>query len=186
MRLFLVALSLILLVTVAAGAAVLSNKVSVTLKAKVTHDSHSGLYTYQYTVVSDSSSVREVTGFYLITSSNIINITSPKGWEPGQSGDGSYIRWAASAEEGFVIPPGYVDDGNLLPSIYQIKPGTQLSGFSFQSLDPPVEGIFYAEGFARIPVEGVDFPPGEEPSGPGWPDNLFKGSTKLPAKPKKG
>lgn len=184
MRFFLIALSLFSLVTVAVGAIVLPNKVSVTLKATVTHDSDPGLYTYRYTVVSANSSVQEVADFYLFTTSDISNITSPRGWEFGQAGDGSFVSWSASAEEGVIIPPGYVNDGRMLPSIYQIKPGTQLGGFSFQSPDPPTDGIFYAGGFVHIPVEGVDFPAGEYPVTPDWPENLFKGSTKLPGKSK--
>lgn len=181
MRYFLIVLSLIAWTTTATAAVEIPNQVSVTMTANVTYDPASGLFTYHYTAASGATSVQEVSSLYVPVAGSVMNIVSPQGWESGVAADGLTVRWSASAEEGFIPPPGYVDDGNLLPSVYQIKPGTRLGGFSFQSPDAPVFGAFYAEGFVRIPVEGIDFAADAEPVVPAWPDNLFKGTTKAPA-----
>lgn len=181
MRKTLLLMLLVLAAPLARAAIELPNKVSVSVAADVTHDAGTGLFTYRYTVSSDSTSVQEVTGFHLRVGGSIVNIQSPRGWSGSVRARGDMLIWSASEEEGIVIPPGYVDDGNLLPSIYQIKPGQALGGFSFQSPDPPQFDVFYAEGFVRIPVEGVDFEPGNMPVLPDFPDNLFKGPpTKVP------
>ena len=37
-------------------------------------------------------------------------------------------------------------------------------------------------GWVPIPIEGVDFPAGQQPYQPNFPDNLFKGYTQTPAR----
>lgn len=157
------------------------NKVNVIVTANVTYDNNTGLFTYTYALTSASQSVQEVGGFHVpLRGGTVVNMQSPLGWEFAVNRDGSIAGWCACAEEGFVIPPGYVQDGRGLPSIYQIKPGQTLAGFSFQSPDPPSTGTFYAQGWVPIPIEDVDFPAGQEPYEPDFPDNLFKGETQTP------
>ena len=158
------------------------NRVEVTVAANVTYDRDTGLFTYAYTLTSTAQSVQEVAGFYvpLRGGANVINLKAPPGWTSGVHRDGSMVNWCACAEEGIVVPPNYVDDGNVLPSVYQIKPSQTLTGFSFQSPDPPATGTFYAEGFVRLNVEGVDFPPGPDPYQPDFPNNLFKSEAQTP------
>jgi hypothetical protein len=59
------------------------------------------------------------------------------------------ITWAAT--DIGTVPAGYVDDGGILPSPYNVSPGTSLGGFSFQSPNPPTSIRFYAQGFTPIP-----------------------------------
>ena len=61
----------------------------------------------------------------------------------------SVVTWGAVL--GVEPPPGYIDDGNILPSPFQIKPGQTLGGFTFTSPDPPSTNRYYAEGFAKLP-----------------------------------
>lgn len=181
MRKTLLLMLLVLAVPLAHAAIEWPNKVSVSVNADVTYDATTGLFTYRYTLTSDPASVQEVSGFHLRVGGSVLNTVSPRGWKGRVNVSGDMVSWAASEPEGIVIPPGYVDDGNLLPSIYQIKPGQTLGGFSFQSPDPPQFDVFYAEGFVRIPAEGVDFEPGNMPVIPDFPDDLFKGPpTKVP------
>ena len=112
----------------------------------------------------------------------VINSRAPRGWTSSVSHDGTRIHWCACAEEGIMIPPNYVDDGRDLPSLYDIKPKQTLTGFSFQSPDPPSTGEYYAMGWVPIPIEGVDFPAGQQPYQPNFPDTLFKGYTQTPAR----
>jgi hypothetical protein len=181
MRKTLLLMLLVLAAPLARAAIELPNKVTVSVAADVTHDAGTGLFTYRYTLTSDPASVQNVSGFYLRVGGSVLNIESPMGWNGRMNVSGDMLHWSASKPEGIVIPPGYVDDGNLLPSIYQIKPGQTLGGFSFQSPDPPQFDVFYARGFRRLLVHGVDFEPGNDPVLPDFPDDLFKGPpTKVP------
>lgn len=181
MRKILIAACLLFSFSSVYGIVEIPNQVDVQLKADVTYDPGTGLYTYTYTATSTIASIQEVSDIYItLNGSSAINIKSPQGWNADVTLDGDTLIWCACEEYGIIAPPGYVDDGNVVPSIYQIKPGKNLTGFSFQSPDPPDLGIFYAEGFARIPVEGVDFPAGQDPDVPTWPNDLFKGQTKVP------
>lgn len=157
------------------------NQVDVTLTTDVTYSPDTGLYTYNYTATSTIASIQEVANILVtLNGATALNIQSPAGWNADVTADGKILIWCACEESGIVTPPNWIDDGNVVPSIYQIKPGKTLSGFSFQSPDPPDPGIFYAGGFVRIPIEGVDFVAGQEPAQPDWPDNNFKGQTKVP------
>lgn len=176
-------LSLVLILSFSSAVAIVEipNQVDVVLTADVTYSPDTGLYTYTYTATSTLASIQGVSNIYIpLSGSTALNIRAPYGWSGDVFLDGSMLYWSASEEYGFIAPPGYVNDGAGLPSIYQIKPGKTLGGFSFQSPDPPNPGIFYAKGWVRIPIEGVDFPSGQEPAGPTWPDDSFKGQTKGP------
>lgn len=173
-------LGMLFFMALAQAAVEIPNKVKVTLAAEISYDANSGLFTYTYTALSDPASEQEVDNIVIPLIGSIINIQSPYGWTGRVNADGTMLSWCACEPFGIIIPPGYVDDGNVLPSIYQIKPGGSLGGFSFQSLEPPGSGTFHAGGFVRIPVEGVDFQPGEEPVIPDWPDNLYASQTQVP------
>lgn len=158
------------------------NKVVVTSSASVTYDSNTGLFTYLYSVASGAASQQEVESFYVpLRGTTAVNLQAPMGWTATLRGTGGgMVIWCACAEEGIVPPPDFVDLGQLVPSIYQIKPGQVLSGFSFQSPDPPAAGSFYAGGFVQIPIEGVDFAPGMSPNLPTFPNDLAAGQVDSP------
>src|SRR2546425_1685014 len=56
------------------------NLVSVTVSTSVTFDSTSDLYTYQYEVSSDPSSVQEVDSFRVQFIGTVQDISAPHGW----------------------------------------------------------------------------------------------------------
>jgi hypothetical protein len=78
------------------------------------------------------------------------------------------------------VPANYADDGNVLPSPYQIKPGQSLSGFSIQSKEPPDSAIFYAQGFAPLPTATeVDDFASDAPKD--YADDSYVGTLQAPA-----
>lgn len=159
----------------------LPNKVVVTAAAAVTFDRDTGLYTYAYTFTSTAQSVQQVDVVSIpLRGATIVNVRAPAGWDGVVFHDGSMVSWCACAEEGMVVPADFVDTGQTVPSVYQIKPGQHLSGFSYLSPDAPAVGTFYAGGFVLIPVEGVDFAEGESPELPTFPHDQFAGQTQAP------
>ena len=159
-----------------------ANQVTASVDVKVTHDSKSGLYTYTYTVTSALTSVQEIWFFALEFSGKVVNATSPRGWSFLPHIDRPIVNWGAT--EIGPLPPGYVDDGNVLPSPFQIKPGQTLGGFSIQSPDPPASVRFYLQGFTTLPhVTGDegDLSPAEmEILELDFTENSFTGTTKGP------
>lgn len=134
------------------------DRVNVTVDASVTFDSSTGLYTYSYQVTSDPTSEQEVWFLALqfggVVMPEILNVSSPPGWSFDVHSDLPMGSWGAT--EIGPIPPDFVDDGNVLPSPFQIKPGQTLGGFSFQSHDPPGDALFFAEGFTKVPQAAGD------------------------------
>ncbi len=154
-----------------------ASDVQVTSTSAVEYTTDTGLFTYSYAFSNGGGAALEVSEVHIpLRGSSVLNVQSPAGWLAILSDDGQTLQWCACAEEGFVIPAGYVDDGRGLPSIHQIKPGQLRSGFSFQSAFPQAQGIVYAGGFLPILVEGVDFPIGQEPTTPDYPLNLASGT----------
>jgi hypothetical protein len=172
-------------------AAISSNAVLVSGSVQVVYDANRGLYTYSYTFANALSSALEVSSVLIpLNGSTVVNVTPPVGWQGSVWSDGSTVQFTAT--EGVVVPPDYVDTGGLLPSPFQIKPGANLAGFSFDSPDPPDAGSFFAQGFTQVPVLGVDAPDPEDPvlppspfdpslsfngsvTGPHFSDQLFSG-----------
>jgi hypothetical protein len=135
-----------------AWAVVSPNNVLVQPVADVTYDGGTGLYTYRYSFTSDASSPLEVAVIMIpLNGSSVLNVVAPRGWTSGVWRDGSVLDFEATE-----IAPDWVDDGKLPPSPFQIKAGQTLSGFSFQSPDPPDFIDFHAQGFTQLPVLGVD------------------------------
>ena len=158
------------------------NKLAATAAATVTYDSNTGLFTYTYVLTSGPQSLQEIESFYVpLRGTTVVNLRAPAGWIALlKATDDGMVVWCACAPEGIVVPPDFVDYGQLVPSIYQVKPGQSLGGFSFQSPDPPTTGTFYAAGFAQLPMEGVDFPPGMSPDVPTFPNDVFAGQSYSP------
>jgi hypothetical protein len=133
------------------------NKLSVSISAAVSKDSTSGLYTYSYTVKNAANSSQELWFVALELSGDaakgISNATSPKGWTFLMSHGEPTLTWAATQVDN--LPANFVDDGGIIPSMYQVKPGQSLSGFSFQSAAAPTTVKFYGQGFTQLP-DAVD------------------------------
>lgn len=159
------------------------NDIRATVNGTTSFDNNTGLYTYRYSVTNYGDSPKPVHEFHIpLRGATILNIASPAGWEAALNRAQTMVGWCACKEEGFVPPAGYVNDGRGIPSQYVVMPGTTLSGFSFQSPYPPSSGIFYAGGWVPIPVEGIDFPEGQEPALPAFPMNLLSGEVAGPLK----
>jgi hypothetical protein len=159
------------------AAAELPNNISASISGTTSFDSNTGLYTYNYSITNYDESPLPVHEFYIpLRDASVLNLVTPPGWEGSVNKAQTLIGWCACNEEGFVPPPGYVEDGRGIPSKFAVMPGATLSGFSFQSPYPPSPGIFYAGGWVPIPIEGIDFPEGREPVVPDFPLNMLSGT----------
>jgi hypothetical protein len=111
-------------------------------------DPTTNLYTYQYTVASASTSQQEISDFAVDFATPVSNVLSPTGWTNSTFADRNTVHWKATAAA--PLPEGQTDVGQVPPGLYQVKPGTSLAGFSFQSPNPAGPVNFYALGFVDI------------------------------------
>lgn len=159
------------------------NDISANVAVTTSFEKDTGLYTYRYTITNYGESTKLLHSFHIpIRGASVLNIVAPEGWEGSVNQAQTLIGWCACKEEGIVEPPGYVNDGRGLPSKFAVPPGVTLSGFGFQSPYPPSPGIFYAGAWVPIPIEGVDFPAGEEPERADFPMNRLSGAVDGPLK----
>lgn len=122
------------------------NRVIVQVTAQVLFDPASQLYTYSYTVRNDPASAQEVAMFAVeFVPPKVVNVKSPQGWDDGEFYKEYTFGWNASE---VANPDNYSDDASVPASIVQIKQGTTLSGFSFQSTKPPGPVKYYVTGYA--------------------------------------
>lgn len=124
------------------------NQLTVDVQPQVAKDLNTGIYTYGYSVTNSVSSIQDM-WFFAVTISpgmEIFNATSPPGWKFGVHETQPIASWASVESE---APPDYIDDGNVLPSPFDLNPGQTLSGFSFQTYAAPSDGIFCAQGFRK-------------------------------------
>ncbi len=125
------------------------NRVTVTVNATVTFDPANQLFTYEYEVFNDPTSLQDVNHFALDFASPVSEITSPQGWSDGFFDGRSTISWYAVEPD-----PSYPDEpdtGDIPPPLFPIRPGTSMSGFSFKSPNPPGPVKFYVMGFTQLP-----------------------------------
>ncbi len=132
------------------------NQLTVDVEAQVTKDPNTAIYTYIYTVSNRPASLQEM---WLLAIEHtpgmeIFNPVSPPGWRFAVHLDRPIVSWAA-VEIG-ELPPDYVDDGNVPPSPFDIKPGETKGTFSFQTFAAPAQGRFYAQGFTKLPQVSGD------------------------------
>lgn len=132
------------------------NQLAVLVEPVVTQDPNTQIYTYTYTVTSNLSSIQEMWLFAveLAPGTTILSSTAPQGWNFAAHIDQPLVSWAAV--EVPEPPEGYVDDGNVLPSPYNLAPGETLGGFSFQTFAAPSDGAFYAQGFTLLAAVSDD------------------------------
>src|SRR6476469_9805892 len=124
------------------------NLVKVGVQANVTFDPVSKLFTFQYTVSNDATSQQEVSDVAIDFADPVSNITSPRGWTSSTFADRNTVHWKATAAA--PLASGQVDVGQVPPGLFQIKPGTSLSGFSFQSPNNAGPVNTYALGFTDL------------------------------------
>lgn len=130
-----------------------ADQLTATVDVEVTEDPNTHLYTYRYMVSNSPTSAQEIWFFALELGGDfaqVFNATAPTGWTFGRHNDRPIISWAAT--EIGELPADDVDDGNVLPSPFNIKPGQTAGPFSVQSLTPPGVTTFYAEGFTKLPA----------------------------------
>ncbi len=125
------------------------DQVDVSIEVDVQYDGASQLYTYNYSVTSLTSSIQNVESFAVEFDGEVLNIQSPVGWKDFMFDDESLLMWGSIIA--IPRPADYVDTGNVLPGLHDIKPGETLSGFSFQSPELPQTSRYFAQGFAPIP-----------------------------------
>lgn len=126
------------------------NLFKATVKASVTFDPNTNLYTYEYTVTSDSSSRQEINAVAVDFAPPLKNVTHPRGWAAMPFAGRNTMVWAAIAAA--ALPAGTRDTGQVPPSLFPIRPGNSLAGFSFQSANPPGPVNSYALGSAPLGV----------------------------------
>ncbi len=123
--------------------------VTASIAGSVTYDPLMLVFTYSYRVANSASSQQEIDGFSLDVQLPIYNIANPGGWVSSMFNNRSTFGWDA-----MLISATAPDDGiSVPPSIAQIKPGRAVSGFWFQSVNPPGFVTYYVTGFSPIPVQ---------------------------------
>ncbi len=125
------------------------NLVTVTVSPMVTFDPASSLFTYRYSISNDATSQQEVSDVALDFAPPASNVASPRGWLNTSFSGRSTLHW--KAVEAAPLPAGQPDAGQAPPGLFQIKPGSSLGGFSFQSSLPPGPVNFYVLGFTDLP-----------------------------------
>jgi hypothetical protein len=133
----------------------------------VSFDLATHLYRYTYTVSNLHENPRGVDAFWVQLDPGVRLIgavDNPPHWRSEFSDQRSMVLWWASDSELF-IPSDYVGDGHTIPPFGPfVQPGESLSGFSFRSFSPPVQGVGYTQTFRPLPwaedaddLEGLPF-----------------------------
>lgn len=134
-----------------------ANRLSVLVDVLVEYDRKNDIYKYSYSLSNSSSSQQEISFFALSVNEDkgsVIEATSPEGWRFSSHLNEDYISW--QAVEG--VPSDYIDDGGVPPSLFQIKPGESLTGYSIVSKNMPIDTNYYVQGYTPLPsvTEDVD------------------------------
>jgi hypothetical protein len=138
-----------------------------TVQSEVSFDPSTHTYRYSYTITNDSDNPRGVDHFSvkLDPGARVLDgIESPAHWRGTFVDRDSTVSWWATDTAAF-IPSDYVDDGHSIPPFGPfVQPGESLSGFSFRSFSPPVQGVGYTQTFRPLPwaedaddLEGLPF-----------------------------
>lgn len=125
------------------------NKVTVDVTASVTYSSKTKLYTYNYTLTSSPQSLQMVDSFTIDLEGAVSSLTGPTGWLGRLITQETAAKWSPMEPE--PLPPGVEDDESMPAPLHGIRPGSTLSGFSFQSPLPPGPRPYYISGFAPPP-----------------------------------
>ena len=107
------------------------NKVTVTVNATVTFDPATQLFTYQYEVFNDPTSLQDVKVFALDFAPPISEITSPEVWSDSLFSGRSTIDWHALVDPS---TPDEPDTGDIPPPLFRSPLGLQRAGFRLKAL----------------------------------------------------
>jgi hypothetical protein len=118
---------------------------SATVNANVTFNPTTNLYTYTYTISNAASSQQAIQDFLVDFASPISNVSDPTGWTNEIVSGRSTEYWDATLAG--ALPAGEPDVGQIPPGLDEIKPGSSLGGFSFQSPNPPGPVNYYLHGY---------------------------------------
>lgn len=168
------------------------SQVDVTISVDVQFDTATDLYTYTYELTNGLAAPQEVHTLSIEADAEVLNVQSPQGWSAGLFFDKPILHWGAT--ELGPLPPDFVDDGNIPPSAFNIKPGQTLGGFSLQSPEPPTTVLFFSQGYAPLPsalseddFDGIEIPLYTENSfidftvGPGLDDGIIFAGGRRPS-----
>jgi len=124
------------------------NMFKASVLSSVSFDPNTNLFTYTYTISSDPTSQQEIADFAVDFAPAVSNVISPKGWTNTNFADRNTVHWKATAAA--PLTADQPDTGQVPPGLFQIKPGTSLGGFSFQSPNPAGPVNYYALGFVDL------------------------------------
>jgi len=132
-----------------------TQRVQVTVEARVTLDTRTGVYTYSYRLTNDSNSRNNLDFFAIAPIASRDAIEAPEHWgsfEYAFEDSGTAAVWAV-VDVGS-LPTGYVDTGNVPPSEFELRPGRSVEGFRIRSRSAPGRepARFFATGFDTIPA----------------------------------
>lgn len=131
-----------------------ANLVKVKVEAKVTFDAGTQLYTYEYTVDNDASSLQEVAEFALSLTPPISEIKAPRGWNDSFFGADQNPTHDPSASDG--LPPNMRRLTQISPparyylGCSKLSPAPRWGAFLLRAPDPRVQSISLYEGLSRI------------------------------------
>jgi hypothetical protein len=144
------------------------SSVDPSLMARVSYNKKTGNYTYSYTISNGRDSVLPLSYFTLLTSVSLSELRAPSGWMAKYIDTPHLppnLRWAAFPKKGGSSPTD--SEALILPGL--INPGKSLSGFSFESSQPPGIQQYYIKGFTQIPSSTPTLADDEAPPQcPGW------------------
>jgi len=154
-----------------------ANQLTVQVSTSVTYSASTGLYTYDYTIANTAASQQAAWMFALQVNGAGDSPSGPTGWTFLQHDDRPLVSWAAT--ETGPLPPDYIDDGNIPPSVYTIAPGATLTGFRFVSPNPPGNVPYFVQGETRLPqvAEDIGDLPLEGEEIPDFTDDSVTGTT---------
>jgi len=152
-------------------------RIAVEVSVTVTRDS-AGQYVYAHCLRSDDTSENDVETFALVPVQARLPVEQPVHWTHhfyNQPGKESALLWAVT--DVGVLPPGWVDTGNVPPSEFDLRPGQKEAGFTFRSPHPPAPRAlrYFAAGFDTIPGAAFGEPGDDDPH----PSDFEEGVTGL-------
>ena len=117
------------------------------LTVTTSFDASTNLTTYQYSLANGTGAAQAISDLAIDGEGPLSNIQSPQGWSHGLVKRRSTVHWAATL---VADDPNAVDDSSIPPGVAQVKPGSSISGFSFQSPHPPGPVKFFAKGYVHV------------------------------------
>jgi hypothetical protein len=167
--------------------------VEATISSTVSFDSKVNQYTYRYTVQNLKSSLLSIDRFLVLVPTQPSSMQPPNNnWDADFGTKPPRANWSTYLSDPS-LPHSHQIDPNSKgprPAFYAIKPGARLSGFSFQSPNPPGVTQYMIEGNTAIPsVTGTADNDEPLPNCPGWDftgpkyQTMVSGITQGPSNP---